>query len=791
MKRFLVVIALVLPVAAIAASVDGTEFMFIKHLPGFAPSGYVDVSGPQAVSRSPENGATGVSTGALVHLVFDENVNKGSGDIVISESGVEFERVAVLSGAVLVSGKEATIDPVSSLARGKTYAVSVPTGAFEDARGNASVAVSGWSFETIENNAPSITSLPLSSVMEGTPYSYFLTAEDVEGDTLSFSFSGPQPAWLNLDDYGNGTATLWGTPQEDDVGGTSVALVVSDGTKTAEQAFTIAVAANGTPVFTSSIITQAREGELYSYFAMVDDSLEDSLSITPETLPGWLIFTADNENRMASLEGTPMESDVGNHTVALTVSDGLKSSTQSFTITVAANPAPSFSSAGITEGREGLAYVYSVTVADADAGDTLAIAAPTLPSWLDFTDHMDRTGTLSGTPGVADIGNHTVALTVSDGLKTAQQNFTISIFANDGPVWASPAAGTLSGTFIQGQGIVPVTFVANDTDVPVTYTVAAGSLPAGLALNGNVLEGTPTGAGDFSFTIMVSDNLGANNARSFDMVVQDITPNAFSFNNVTGAALSSVQTSNAVAIAGITGNVTISVAGGSYNIDGGSYITSPGTIHAGQVVTVRQTSSAALNTATTTTLTIGTVSSSWTVTTLDDPCIGNPSVGAVCADGTVYAGISPDGNLPMYVTRCDAGQSWDGSACAGTRSVMSWGTFGTATNITNFNTGEANTAALAALSDTLAAKYCQNLDMHGKDDWYLPARAELIIMYNNGALIGGFDLSNVYPNIYWSSSECYEAQYLGKYNAWGQRENVSCQGDFAKIQKISVRCARR
>ncbi|HAU29423.1 MAG TPA: hypothetical protein DCW68_04845 [Rhodospirillaceae bacterium] len=698
MKRFLVVIALVLPVAAIAASVDGTEFMFIKHLPGFAPSGYVDVSGPQAVSRSPENGATGVSTGALVHLVFDENVNKGSGDIVISESGVEFERVAVLSGAVLVSGKEATIDPVSSLARGKTYAVSVPTGAFEDARGNASVAVSGWSFETIENNAPSITSLPLSSVMEGTPYSYFLTAEDVEGDTLSFSFSGPQPAWLNLDDYGNGTATLWGTPQEDDVGGTSVALVVSDGTKTAEQAFTIAVAANGTPVFTSSIITQAREGELYSYFAMVDDSLEDSLSITPETLPGWLIFTADNENRMASLEGTPMESDVG---------------------------------------------------------------------------------------------NHTVALTVSDGLKTAQQNFTISIFANDGPVWASPAAGTLSGTFIQGQGIVPVTFVANDTDVPVTYTVAAGSLPAGLALNGNVLEGTPTGAGDFSFTIMVSDNLGANNARSFDMVVQDITPNAFSFNNVTGAALSSVQTSNAVAIAGITGNVTISVAGGSYNIDGGSYITSPGTIHAGQVVTVRQTSSAALNTATTTTLTIGTVSSSWTVTTLDDPCIGNPSVGAVCADGTVYAGISPDGNLPMYVTRCDAGQSWDGSACAGTRSVMSWGTFGTATNITNFNTGEANTAALAALSDTLAAKYCQNLDMHGKDDWYLPARAELIIMYNNGALIGGFDLSNVYPNIYWSSSECYEAQYLGKYNAWGQRENVSCQGDFAKIQKISVRCARR
>ena len=42
-------------------------------------------------------------------------------------------------------------------------------------------------------------------------------------------------------------------------------------------------------------------------------------------------------------------------------------------------------------------------------------------------------------------------------------------------------------------------------------------------------------------------------------------------------------------------------------------------------------------------------------------------IGWLCSDGTVYAGISPDGNKAMYVARCDNGQTWNGSTCSGTR----------------------------------------------------------------------------------------------------------------------------
>src|SRR5690606_34398043 len=61
-----------------------------------------------------------------------------------------------------------------------------------------------------------------------------------------------------------------------------------------------------------------------------------------------------------------------------------------------------------------------------------------------------------------------------------------------------------------------------------------------------------------------------------------------------------------------------------------------------------------------------------TVAKSTDACIGAPAVGTVCADGSVYAGNSPDGDVPMYVTRCDLGQAWDGAACGGTRQQLPW-----------------------------------------------------------------------------------------------------------------------
>ena len=58
------------------------------------------------------------------------------------------------------------------------------------------------------NNAPVITSTPITQVGEGASYSYQIVATDADGNTLSYSFSGP--SWLSINSQ---TGLLSGTAQ--------------------------------------------------------------------------------------------------------------------------------------------------------------------------------------------------------------------------------------------------------------------------------------------------------------------------------------------------------------------------------------------------------------------------------------------------------------------------------------------------------------------------------------------------------------------------------------------------
>lgn len=96
-------------------------------------------------------------------------------------------------------------------------------------------------------------------------------------------------------------------------------------------------------------------------------------------------------------------------------------------------------------------------------------------------------------------------------------------------------------------------------------------------------------------------------------------PDPFSFTAQTGAALSSVATSNSFTVSGINSASAISIAGGTYSIDGGTYVSTAGTVTNGQTVTVQLTASGSYNTTSTATLTIGGVNSAFNVTTLAAP----------------------------------------------------------------------------------------------------------------------------------------------------------------------------
>jgi DNA-binding beta-propeller fold protein YncE len=177
------------------------------------------------------------------------------------------------------------------------------------------------------------------------------------------------------------------------------------------------------------------------------------------------------------------------------------------------------------------------------------------------------------------------------------------------------------------------------------------------------------------------------------------------------------------------------------------------------------------------------------------PCGASPTVGQVCTDGSVYAGLSTDGSVQMYTQRCDIGMSWSGSACTGTRTGTCWdncNTVGyTTTGMTNADTGKSNTATLVTLdSDSgvagtqphRAAQTCVNLNEDGHIDWYLPAKNELNVLYSGATAIGNFDLL---AGSYWTSTENNNS------TVWYQGFNYGAQGNGYKESAFDVRCVRK
>ena len=105
---------------------------------------------------------------------------------------------------------------------------------------------------------------------------------------------------------------------------------------------------------------------------------------------------------------------------------------------------------------------------------------------------------------------------------TSQQNSSLSASAT---VVVTPEAAALAITTSSVTGATAgspysVSFSANGGTLPYHWTIAAGTLPAGIQLQSasGILAGTTSLSGSFHFSVKVSDSAGATAAHDFELV---------------------------------------------------------------------------------------------------------------------------------------------------------------------------------------------------------------------------------------------------------------------------------
>jgi len=362
------------------------------------------------------------------------------------------------------------------------------------------------------NQPPVVTSTPELDATLHVPYHYQTIAFDPDGDALLYLLR-QGPNGMQIDPL---TGFLSWDPQPLQVGSQQVRVEVWDTAQNRTlHAFTLELANNARPTFTSTPPTTASEGVAYGYAITTSDPDGDAVSLHLVTGPEGMTL----DSQTGTLQWTPDADQAGPHPVLLEARDAHQAvASQAFTITVneAVDGRPTITSTPGTEALSTRVYTYAAQAVDPE-GLTVTYGLDRSPNGMTINA---TTGLVTWTPTSGQVGFHEVTVTASDpGGNVAAQPFAIRVtaFVNTPPEITSSPVTEAIATLVYSYQVQ-----AEDVDDdPLTFSIGIG--PAGLAINAStgVLTWTPTEAqvGDHSMTVEVADGQGGMDSQSFVITV--------------------------------------------------------------------------------------------------------------------------------------------------------------------------------------------------------------------------------------------------------------------------------
>ena len=345
---------------------------------------------------------------------------------------------------------------------------------------------------TIYNGVVITTSSPINTAFAGQPYTFNVQAA---GGAAPYTWLYTNlPSWLSASASTGLTSTLTGTPTAQAAAATfTVKVTDANGVHySANLSITVSTAFSfSKPTLPSATVNQAYT----TTFTASGGTAPYTWSYT--SLPSWLTSTPST-TLSSILAGTPTTPGTLGFTVKLTDSS-VPPQTQSYTLSSTIYTGLTVTVTSLPYGFQGTTYSQQLGAAGGSGNYSWTLTAGSLPVGF---QSLPTSGLISGTPAATGTSSFTVQVTDTTTTKTATQPLSILITTTLGF-----STTTLPGGAVNSAYSTSLPTPTGGT-APLTYSVATGSLPAGLNLNTSTgaITGTPTAGGTSNFSVKVTDS---------------------------------------------------------------------------------------------------------------------------------------------------------------------------------------------------------------------------------------------------------------------------------------------